>query len=199
MSNQNLFFKSVSVDNARGVRRGRGICCDELAQVNIIYGSNGIGKSTVGLALMALLAPAVGKLGENCDVAGVIELDDQLYNLIVRGQDGTAFSSAKAIPYPRFTSADQLTRYRLALEELIQSDDVEFAAIIAKETRGGFDLEEIVSRRKYKLRPATPQAKQTRLEKQRTQCAELRRKQEALASWKSTLVELAKTFPGNGS
>jgi energy-coupling factor transporter ATP-binding protein EcfA2 len=190
MSNQNLFFKSVSVDNARGVRRGRGICCDELAQVNIIYGSNGIGKSTVGLALMALLAPAVGKLGENCDVAGVIELDDQLYNLIVRGQDGTAFSSAKAIPYPRFTSADQLTRYRLALEELIQSDDVEFAAIIAKETRGGFDLEEIVSRRKYKLRPATPQAKQTRLEKQRTQCAELRRKQEALASWKSTLVEL---------
>jgi energy-coupling factor transporter ATP-binding protein EcfA2 len=190
MSNQNLFFKSVSVDNARGVRRGRGICCDELAQVNIIYGSNGIGKSTVGLALMALLAPAVGKLGENCDVAGVIELDDQLYNLIVRGQDGTAFSSAKAIPYPRFTSADQLTRYRLALEELIQSDDVEFAAIIAKETRGGFDLEEIVSRRKYKLRPATPQAKQTRLEKQRTQCAELRRKQEALASWESTLVEL---------
>ena len=192
MSNQNLLFKSVAVHNARGIRRGRGFCCDELAQVNIIYGSNGIGKSTAGLALMALLAPAVGKLGENCDVAGVIELDEQSFDLVVRGQVGTAFSAAKAIPYPRFTSADQLTRYRLALEELIQSDDVEFAAIIAKETRGGFDLEKIVTRRKYKLRPATPQAKQSKLEKQRTHCAELRRKQQALAAWETTLVELNK-------
>ena len=192
MSNQNLLFKSVAVHNARGIRRGRGFCCDELAQVNIIYGSNGIGKSTAGLALMALLAPAVGKLGENCDVAGVIELDEQSFDLVVRGQVGTAFSAAKAIPYPRFTSADQLTRYRLALEELIQSDDVEFAAIIAKETRGGFDLEKIVTRRKYKLRPTTPQAKQSKLEKQRTHCAELRRKQETLAAWETTLVELNK-------
>ena len=190
MSNQNLQFKSLSVHNARGIRRGRGFCCDELAQVNVIYGSNGIGKSTAGLALMALLAPAEGKLGENCDVAGVIEVGQQLFDLAVRGKDGTAFSAAKAIRYPRFTSADQLTRYRLALEELIQSDDVEFASIIAKETRGGFDLEEIVSRRKYKLRPSTPKAMQTKLEKERTHCAELRRKQEALASWERTLADL---------
>ena len=190
MSRQNLLFKSLSVHNARGIRRGRGFCCDDLAQVNIIYGSNGIGKSTAGLALMALLAPAEGKLGQNCDVAGVIQVDEQSFDLAVRGKEGTAFSAAKAITYPRFTSADQLTRYRLALEELIQSDDVEFAAIIAKETRGGFDLEEIVSRRKYRLRPSTPKSMQTKLEKQRTHCAELRRKQEALTSWESTLVEL---------
>jgi uncharacterized protein YhaN len=190
MSNQNLLFKSVSVHNARGIRRGRGFSCVDLAQVNIIYGSNGIGKSTAGLALMALLAPAEGKLGENCDVAGVIEVDDKTLELLVRGKNGTAFSGADEVAYPRFTSADQLTRYRLALEELIQSDDVEFAAIIAKETRGGFDLEEIVSRRKYRLRPPTPQAMQSKLQKQRTHCAELRRRQESLYSWETTLVDL---------
>lgn len=190
MSNRNVLIKSVTVHNARGIGRGRGFCCDELALVNIIHGSNGIGKSTAGLALMALLAPTVGELGETCDVAGVIELDDQSFDLIVQGQNGSAFSADKAIPYPRFTSVDQLTRYRLALEDLIQSDDVEFAAIIAKETRGGFDLEEISSRRKYKLRPTTPQAKQSRLEKERAIYAKLRRKQEALTSWESTLVEL---------
>ena len=97
MNNQNLLFKSLSVHNARGIRRGRGFCCDDLAQVNIIYGSNGIGKSTAGLALMALLAPAEGKLGQNCDVSGVIEVDEPSFDLAVRGKDGTAFSAATAI------------------------------------------------------------------------------------------------------
>jgi len=190
MGNQNLLFKSLSVYNARGIRRGRGFACEDLGQVNVIYGSNGIGKSTAGLALMALLSPAEAKLGGNCDVAGVIEVDQQSMDLAVRGKDGTACSADKAINYPRFTSADQLTRYRLALEELIQSDDVEFAAIIAKETRGGFDLEQIVSRRKYRLRPSTPNAIQIKLEQQRIHCAELRRKQEALVSWEATLADL---------
>jgi hypothetical protein len=189
MGKLSLLFRSLSVNNARGIRRKRGFCCNDLAQVNIIYGSNGVGKSTAGLALMALLSPADGKLGEGCDISGVIELGQQTYDLSVDGKVGKAFSGSEASDYPSFNSTDQLTRYRLALDELIQSDDVEFAAIIAKETRGGFDLEEIVSRRKYTLRPITPGSRQTQLETQRTHCAELRRKQEALDKWEMSLSE----------
>ena len=55
MSKLNLLFKSLTVSKARGIRRKGGFCCDGLAQINIIYGCNGIGKSTAGLALMTLL------------------------------------------------------------------------------------------------------------------------------------------------
>ena len=189
MSKLSLLFRSLSVNNALGIQRKRGFCCDDLAQINIIYGSNGVGKSTAGLALMALLSPANGKLGEACDISGVIELGQQRYDLSVDGKVGKAFLGSEASDYPSFNSTDQLTRYRLALDELIQSDDVEFAAIIARETRGGFDLEEVVSRRKYTLRPITPSSRQTQLETQRTRCAELRRKQEALDKWEMSLSE----------
>jgi len=190
MSKLNLRFKSLTVDNARGIQRKQGFCCDDLSQINIIYGSNGVGKSTAGLALMALLSPAEGKLGEDCNVSGVIELGKQRYDLSVDGKAGKAFLGSEATAYPSFSSADQLTRYRLALDELIQSDDYEFAAIIAKETRGGFDLEKIVSQRKYNLRPTTPRSRQDQLDTQRTRCEKLRRKHEELDDWAMTLSKL---------
>jgi len=190
MSKLNLLFKSLTVDNARGIRRNRGFCCDDLSQVNIIYGSNGVGKSTAGLALMALLAPTEGKLGEDCNVSGVIELGKQRYDLSVDGKAGKAFLGSEVTAYPSFSSADQLTRYRLALDELIQSDDYEFAAIIAKETRGGFDLEKIVAQRKYNLRPTTPRSQQEQLNTQRIRCEKLRRKHEELDAWAMTLSKL---------
>ena len=190
MSKLNLLFKSLTVSKARGIRRKGGFCCDELAQINIIYGSNGVGKSTAGLALMTLLDPAGGKLGEDCDISGVIELGQQRYDLSVDGKVGKAFLGSEEDTYPSFSSADQLTRYRLALDELIQSDDFEFAAIIAKETRGGFDLEKVVSQRKYKIRPITPRTRQDELDAQRTRCEKLRRRHEDLDDWAMTLSEL---------
>jgi hypothetical protein len=183
-------FKSLTVSKARGIRRKGGFCCDGLAQINIIYGCNGIGKSTAGLALMTLLDPASSKLGEDCDVSGVIELGQERYDLSVDGKVGKAVLGSEASTYPRFSSADQLTRYRLALDELIQSDDFEFAAIIAKETRGGFDLEKVVSQRKYKLRPITPRTRQDELDTQRIRCEKLRRRHEELDAWAMTLSEL---------
>lgn len=190
MSKLNLLFKSLTVSKARGIKRKEGFCCDELAQINVIYGTNGVGKSTAGLALMALLAPAGGRLGEDCDVSGVIELGEHRYQLSVDGKVGKAFLGSQEDTYPSFSSADQLTRYRLALDELIQSNDFEFASIIAKETRGGFDLEKVVSERKYSLRPTTPRSQQHQLDMQRTRCEKLRRKHEELDEWAMTLSKL---------
>ena len=72
MSESSLHFKSVEITSARGIRRADRFSIDNLASVNVIYGSNGVGKSTTGLALYAMLVPSRQFFGDDCEVAGVM-------------------------------------------------------------------------------------------------------------------------------
>ena len=140
---QNVFLKSLRVISARGIRQDSELNLEGLADVNIVFGSNGVGKSTVGLSIYKLLRPVDSVLSDAAELSGQLAHGDEVMDLRVAMSKGRAFLGQDEVDYPAFTSADELSRYRLALEELISRDDVEFAKRIANETRGGIDLKSV--------------------------------------------------------
>jgi DNA repair exonuclease SbcCD ATPase subunit len=114
---------------------------DLCAGVNIVYGPNGSGKTSSARAMEAALWPSHvdhRKLGVSAryTLDGVvlgIELDAGHVSVQVDGRDG----HAPLLPAPELRS-----RYRLPLHELLDASEHgrDFAAEIAKQSAGGYDL-----------------------------------------------------------
>ncbi len=111
------------------------------AGVNIVHGPNGSGKSSCARAMEAALWPSQvdhRKLGVSArytldGVVHVVELDAGHVSVQVDGRDG----HAPLLPAPELRS-----RYRLPLHELLDASEHgrDFAAEIAKQSAGGYDL-----------------------------------------------------------
>ena len=161
MFDEKVQLKSLRVVQARGITRDNQFELSDLKNINVIYGRNGVGKSTVGLAIYKLLRPSDKLLGKSAEVGGVVCIGGTTLDLQVSVSQGYASVGGVQQDYPDFKSAGELSRYRLALEELISEDDVEFAKIIADETRGGFDLRavaKLIDAREKPPRPAKLEA-----------------------------------------
>lgn len=156
MFNHKVHLKSLRVVQARGITRENQFELSDLKNVNVIYGRNGVGKSTVGLAIYKLLRPSDKLLGRSAEVGGAIRLGDTDLDLQVSVSQGYASIGGVQEDYPDFKSAGELSSYRLALEELISEDDVEFAKMIADETRGGIDLRAVAKRVDAREKPKRP-------------------------------------------
>ncbi len=57
MTDRNVHLNSLRIIQARGISRESQFEINDLGNVNVIFGRNGIGKSTVGLAIYKLLRP----------------------------------------------------------------------------------------------------------------------------------------------
>ncbi|MCH2372251.1 MAG: hypothetical protein MK324_17265 [Pirellulales bacterium] len=189
MFDQKVHLKSLRVVQARGITRDNQFQLSDLKNVNVIYGRNGVGKSTVGLAIYKLLRPSDKLLGKSAEVGGVVCIGGTTLDLQVSVSQGYASVGGVQQDYPDFKSAGELSRYRLALEELISEDDVEFAKIIADETRGGFDLRAVAKRvdaREKPPRPAKLEAEWKNLhrleEERREHQVDIARKEKRLAT-----------------
>ena len=114
---------------------------DLCAGVNIVYGPNGSGKTTTARAMEAALWPSHAahdrlSVSARYTLHGVVysvELDAGHVSVQCDGNDGNA---------PKLPAPELRSRYRLSLHELLGASDngEDFAAEIARQSAGGYDL-----------------------------------------------------------
>lgn len=135
-----VHFTRIDVRQMPGFPRG-GLAVDGLATgINVVYGPNASGKTTLARAMQRLLRPhAQGRHTESLIaelvVAGQsLEIDYHLGHIVCR-------SGGQEIPFPAPAPAEVGQRYVLALHELIQQeDDRDIVQQILREAAGGYDV-----------------------------------------------------------
>jgi len=152
---------SVYIDHIH-LRRLRGTGAElnlkRLARdINIIHGPNGVGKSTLALALQEVLWPGSTELARPSLDA---ELDVDGTPWRVRIEAGYAEHDGPGGARPDLGSADRRTRYLLALHDLVVPDsqtDAAFAAHVLRESLGGHDLDAVAATLGFYAKPTQPQ------------------------------------------
>ncbi|MDP6717915.1 MAG: AAA family ATPase, partial [Pirellulaceae bacterium] len=139
-----LFFKSIEIRRMPGFPKGDLDVEDLCPGVNIIYGPNASGKTTLGRAIHRLLRPTDPPHG-NVSLRTTFELNGTPMSLDYdMGQvkcqklaDGADIDSPKLAP-PEIGD-----RHVLALHDLVNSErDHDLAQDIARELAGGYDVAE---------------------------------------------------------
>jgi DNA repair exonuclease SbcCD ATPase subunit len=136
-----IAINAVTIDRAAGFETA-GFAVDEFSPgVNVVYGANAAGKTTLSEAIRWSLWPDEAPSSANVRTeltydgdSGRIELNGGVAEHI---RDG---ASADPIPVP---SLDGGRRYSLSLHDMLQeeTDDGEFANVIQRESTGGFDID----------------------------------------------------------
>jgi energy-coupling factor transporter ATP-binding protein EcfA2 len=114
--------------------------------VNVIWGPNGSGKSTTARALHSLFWPQHDEDGVTLEASVVF--DDASWTVTRDGKRATARRAGQQQSPITFAHLTKETRdrYLLALHDLIRQTDAPFAAQIALEMSGGYDLQAAASR-----------------------------------------------------
>lgn len=138
-------IKRLSISRMPGFPQGLSGFEALSGRINLVFGPNGSGKSSTARMIQRLIwwdrargMTAVGELQTGGKEVRV-EIDSPAYRR--RREDGPWQSAdfSAALP-PEFRR-----QYLLALHDLVGEDDRELAALIARELRGGFDLERAAS------------------------------------------------------
>ena len=137
-----LAIRRVGIDRKAGIDRPFGI--DRLSPgINVIHGPNAMGKSRTSQAIQALIWPELAENGAvirgELGVAGSNWEVESHYSRILYHRNG----SPSATPAFGISPANQHDRYLLTLHDLLAADDRqnrEFAAVIQRESAGGYDL-----------------------------------------------------------
>ncbi len=141
MSNKSLLFTDVSVLTALGIEQNDGFSFKDLsAGVNLIYGPNGSGKSTTALVIQELLWPGNSGLTRPT-VSGKFTIGTTVWSVRINAGHADFGSSEGTGTTPGLGPAEYRSRYMLALHQLINEKNTDFAKIIAAESQGGYDLE----------------------------------------------------------
>lgn len=135
-----VHFTRIEVRQMPGFPRG-GLAVDGLAEgINVVYGPNASGKTTLARAMQRLLRPhAEGRQTDSLTAELVVagqsfELDYHLGHVVCR-------SRGHEVPVPTPAPAEVGERYVLALHELIQQeDDRDIVQQILREAAGGYDV-----------------------------------------------------------
>lgn len=134
-------IESVAIERAPGFETG-GFTVDEFSPgVNVIYGENAAGKSTLSQAIRWSLWPDAAP--ESVKIRTQFEYDGEPWVASLRGgvterlRDG---ATADPVPVPSLCAGQ---RYSLSLHDMLQeqTDDGEFAAVIQRESTGGFNVD----------------------------------------------------------
>ncbi|MDI9446637.1 MAG: ATP-binding protein, partial [Planctomycetota bacterium] len=142
MNQASASFRSIEIRRMPGFQRGELALPDLCAGINVIYGPNASGKTTLCRAIHRLLRPTDPGGGDvslrasfELDGAG-LELDYDLGRMrATRRADGAS------IDYPRLAPPEIGDRHVLALQDLIRTEhDRDLARQIVKELSGGYDV-----------------------------------------------------------
>lgn len=183
-----LTFERLAIRRMHGFRPPGLEIEDFCAGVNIVYGPNASGKSTMAKALYRLIWPESGSDGEH--VTGLFDLDGSRWRVeldagrVVHQRDGRDASPPDVPP------EDRNGRYHLYLHELLHETDREFAKAIQKAARGGYDVSAAADALDF-TEPAPRSGESThRVEELDDRVDELRRQQKALRDDERHLEEL---------
>lgn len=152
MSKPVLHFESLHVRRMPGITDG-GFPLEELSKgINIIYGPNGIGKSTTALALQTILWPHITANG--ADLAAEFSLDEEKWSVIVQSGNTKCRRGDQRAEHPIPGDPEERYRYHLALHELIKERNESFAQSILKASQGNFDLIAAAEELKFTEKPS---------------------------------------------
>ena len=124
------------------------------AGVNIIYGPNASGKTTLSRAIQRLIRAAPDPKSNDSlravlDVGGSEVLIDDAFGRVVCHRDGQPVDVELLAP------ADLPQRYLMALDDLIANDDDRgLAEQIVRESSGGYGIQQAARELEFKPRPS---------------------------------------------
>ncbi len=152
-----LDFERLEIHRFPGFRPSEGFSLKDFAPgVNVIYGPNGSGKTTIAKAFQQLLWPKGSPGG--CHVNGTFYLEDDKW--YVEKETGTLNYVKNGVktdlPADIFPPYNHRGRYYLALHELLQKNtrNSDFAEIIARESAGGYDISALADELDFLSRPS---------------------------------------------
>ena len=137
---ESLFFKEVRIDRMYGLRFD--LCLSDLSpHLNIVFGPNGSGKTTIANALNGLLLPSTGDKVKLYGQANLGFGNQTLY-LDVKGRRAECRINARTVDQSEISQFRRPKRYHLSLQELLPEKkyDNDLAQEIIKQANGGFDI-----------------------------------------------------------
>ncbi len=136
------FFKSIEIRRMPGFQRGD-LALPELSPgINVIYGPNASGKTTLGKAIHHLLRPTEGAT-DQVSLRASTEVNGRQLELDCDSGRIRAIDRAHSAPtdYPKLAPPDIGDRHILALQDLIRTEhDHDLATQIVRELSGGYDV-----------------------------------------------------------
>jgi len=186
MSTGYLRLEHLHVRRAPGIRDA-GFTIPGLSPgVNVIFGPNGVGKTTTAAAIHRVLWP---KLGDASDYSAAVHwtLDSSQWSLDLEAGKVTAQRGGRDASPPLLPPVGVRDRYYLALHELISDTNDGFAKRIVLESAGGYDVPRAAESIGAKDGPSTATRERKALQEARERVARARLVQDALREEEDTL------------
>jgi uncharacterized protein YhaN len=195
MSRDSLYIRSVAVEKLYGITM-RGLRCDEFSPaINVIYGPNAQGKSSLGLAIHGLIWPQ-NLQGLKPTVQGTFEVGGQQFRVEIDGAGAAYQRDGLASAGPTVPDASHRNRYWLPLHKLLRAEDREFAEIIRRVALGGIDIEKAAEELGFQPPSTRPRAATRAVDQAHARVRKLEEQQRAvheqaagLATLKNDLAE----------
>lgn len=189
MTDSSLIFRHLEIRRAPGFTNGA-FSLEELSPgINLIFGPNGVGKTTTADALKMLLWPELARKARAA-VAGRLEIESDTWHVDVdisriqyqrEGQESAA---------PNLPPGDLHDRYSLSLHSLIRADDSQFAARILQEMAGGYDLQRAAEVLQPRSNPPLHRSELGALDAARARLREARANEGSLLAEEARLQDL---------
>lgn len=136
---ESLRFEELQVRRSPGFER-EGFTLSGLSPgINLIHGPNGAGKSTTARAVAELLWPG-STGGERSSLWGSFRLSGAEWTVDLDGPRVQYRRAGMQASAPSLPPGEGHQRYHLSLHDLLRERDARFAAAIAREMAGGYDV-----------------------------------------------------------
>ena len=146
-----LHFSQVDISRLYGIDLGLQV--DKLCKgINIVYGANASGKTTLARAIRALIWPKTVE-GDMPIVSGRFTLKDTIWNVVLEGQKPRYQKGGRSANPPAFPPSSHQSRYHLYLADLLlaTSEDDSFARRVIQEAQGGIDVQAVAQELSFEV------------------------------------------------
>lgn len=166
--------------------------------LNIIYGPNAAGKTTIARAIRILLWPDYDE-GGSVALDAQLKLGDDRWSIDIELGRRSYNRNGLEADWPSFLNNLRPESYHLSLHDLLVADNVGFAEAIRREASGGYDVRKAAETLSFRhIHPRSGESTKT-LSQRRQELSALQDKQEQLWQQKQTLKGLEEELRSTGS
>lgn len=193
MKSPALSFTEINIREMPGFETGGFVVKQLAAGMNIIYGPNASGKSSLSRAMGRLLRPT-DERGGDCSLVGKLTVDGEVVLIDYRPGKVSTQRSGKEIQTQSLAPDAMQDRYILSLADLLGDDDEaeELTRKILREASGGYDLAEAGEAVGFRSTARHSGAPQRELRSAQEDLKEARHEAEQLAEEELELPDLEK-------